>query len=295
MEEFSQEKEGRAGTVGETGQGSPETGYFSNSGITCFQTCNKKYYWSYIALLSPKKKTSPLSFGSAIHTGIKNLYRGKEEENKELVRQYIPNQGEELRTAAKLEVVFDTYKREKFPMIWEVLAVEDPIQFDIDGEIMVVVPDLVVKWRDEIYVIEHKHTTRLTANFFEKFHRDTQIDIEMMGVRSKYGSCAGVYVNGIVIRKGGPKSKLAEVELIMDKITRKDEELARTHEHLSKTIKRIKEEKEFLENRTSCFNYNSRCPYLGLCTNTVHPDSDIFEKRERSLSSIFKQEEDENE
>lgn len=293
MEDISKTEEGRAHPIGETGSVTPEERYFSNSGVTCFQECPRKYYWSYVALLTPKKKSSPLGFGTAVHSGIKNLYRNQAEKNQELVAQYIPNQGEELRTQAKLENIFRTYQAEKFPMLWEVVAVEDPIKFTVGGHTFVVIPDLVVKWRDEFFVIEHKHTTRLTANFFEKFQRDSQIDAEMLAVRSKYGSCGGVYVNGIVIRKGGPKSKLAEVELIMDKITRTEDQLRESERYFYNWIERTLQEITFPENRRSCFNYNSRCGYLPLCTETAKPDSDLYEKRERSLSLIFKTEEEE--
>lgn len=294
MENISQAKE-----EGNTGTGVPcqgtgkEIEYYSNSSITTFQQCPKKFFWSYHALLTTKKKSAPLGFGTALHTGIRNLYRGKEADNVELVKSYIPKQGEELRTQAKLHAVFEEYKKAKMPPVWEVLAVEEPIQFEIYGKTFVVIPDMVVKWRDQIYVVEHKHSTRLTDNFFRKFQRDSQIDMEMLGVIEKYGSCAGVYINAIIIRKGGPKSKLAEVEILMDLITRTKEQLEEAKSYFVQWASKITFETEFLENRRSCFDYNDSCSFLGLCTGVTKVDSELYEKRERSLNLVFKQEEEE--
>lgn len=303
MEDTSQAEERGSEPVEKAGQGSPETGegtqdnpvYFSNSAITTFQECEKKYEWGYVQLLSPKRKGAPLTFGSALHEGIRNLYRGKKEANTKLVADYIPQQGEQLRTQAKLEAVLRTYEEERFPPIWKVLAVEEPIILTDDNQIpFVVVPDLVVEWRNgEIYVIEHKHSTRLTNNFFDKFQRDTQIDAEMLAVKSKYGRCDGVYINAIIIRKGGPSSKLAEVEILTDLVTRSEEALEKSKKHISQIVRRIIETDDFLENRKACFNYNSRCPYLGLCTGTITEIESLFEKRQRSLELLTKQEEEE--
>lgn len=243
--------------------------------------------------MTTRKRAAPLGFGSALHGGIKNLYRGEKEKNYDLIRSYIPKQGEELRTQAKLQTVLEEYEKAKFPMIWEIVAIEEPIQFEISGKIFVVVPDLVVKWRDQLYVVEHKHSTRLTDNFFRKFQRDSQIDIEMLGVIEKYGSCAGVYVNAIIIRKGGPKSKLAEVEILMDLITRDEKQLKEARVYFSDWANKINDEVDYLENRRSCFDYNSTCDFIGLCNGTVKIDSELYEKRERSLNLVFKQEDEE--
>lgn len=194
------------------------------------------------------------------------VYLQKDEELAKIVEQFVEPVGEKIRTKIKLEKVFAKYKAEKMPPPWEeTLEVEKEMFFMAGKYRFVVIPDMVVRWGGAFYGIDHKHTTRLTENFFTKFKRDSQIDAQMIAISEKYGSCNGIYINGVIVRQGGPTSK--EIDFIRDIAERTAEELVVSRKYFEAWAKRCEEDTEKPENRTSCFDYNDSCAYLGLCTN----------------------------
>lgn len=249
--------------------------WFDNTTIQEYQTCPKKCYLKYQKHYRSRKPKSPLEFGRAYHKAKELLLLGKDGEIAELVKSYEAPAEEDLRTRSKLEKLINTYKAERFPPKWdETLMIEEPISLDIGGYHFIVKPDTVIKWRGGVYGYESKHTAyKLYSHYFESFGRSSQVDAQMLGIKEKMGECLGIYGEVAVVRKGGPTSKLKEIEFLTDIITRTPQELKKAKEYFKDWMDTIVADTKFLENRKSCFTFGSPCEFLPLCTGYIdNPD-----------------------
>lgn len=196
------------------------------------------------------------------------LYQGNEDKVNEIIEEFVERPGEEIRTKDKLRKVVEKYKAEKIPPPWEkTIEIEKELFFNAGPYRFVVIPDMVIQWRGAIYGVDHKHTTKMDDNFFRKFTRDSQIDAQMIAIKEKYGSCNGIWVNGVVVRKGGPKAKLPEIEFLRDVAERTADELDQSRKYFEDWARQCSEDKQKLERRTNCFSFRRSCPYLGICTD----------------------------
>lgn len=243
------------------------------------------YYLKYIKGYETKHKSVNLAFGDAIHKIFKCIYTEKMEDTEAIINNYTTQDPKEIRTQGKLRKVRDKYCAEKLPVPWDkTLAVEEKLYFKAGNYSFVVIPDAVVEWNGGIYGIEHKTMTNLRDNFFKSFERDSQIDAQMLGIKDKFGRCDGIYVNAIICRKGGPKAKTAEVEFLMDLVTRTDADLEKSRiyfaDHIHDLWDRPGNIEYWPENRTSCFDYNDSCIFCGLCNDRIDNPDEYYGRRE---------------
>jgi len=252
-------------------EGMPATWeWFDNTTITEYQKCPRKAYLKYQKHYRSPRESTILNFGIAHHKCKELTLLGREGEVGAIIDAYQPPQDEDLRTQLKLKKCHDVFKAERMPPRWEeTLSVEEPISFPIGEFKFVVKPDCVIKWRGGIFGYESKHTARLTNTYFDAFKRNSQVDAQMLGIREKFGMCQGIYVEATVIRKGGPTSKLKEVEIITDIQSRSPQELEEAKEYFHNWMKVITADKQFLENKTSCFNFGVPCEFIGLCNGNI--------------------------
>lgn len=244
--------------------------WFDNTIITTYQTCPRKAYFKFQKFFQSRRENSTLDFGRSYHKAKEFLLLGKPELVQGVIDAYNPPVDEDLRTKLKLEKAIKAYVTEKMPPRWEeTLAVEGTLEVPIGGLLLLVKPDLVIKWRGSIFGLESKHTAKLISNYFDGFKRNSQIDAQLLGIRRKFGECKGIYVEATIVRKGGPTSKLREIEFLTDIISKPEDELKRSERYFEQWMLTIKEDKKFLENRKGCFAYGRPCEYLGLCSGNV--------------------------
>lgn len=83
---------------------------------------------------------------------------------------------------------------------YEVLAVEERIDFKVGGKDFCVKCDTVVRDKKygQVYSLEHKTTKKsLTFNYWAQYNPNSQLCAQTAGVRAKYGECAGVIVDAM--------------------------------------------------------------------------------------------------
>lgn len=255
--------------------------WFDNTIINEYQTCPKKAFLKYQKHWRTKNVIPTLDFGRAYHLGTEYLTKGQPEKIAEVVASYKEPVGEELRTQAKLEKALKTYQAERCPPKWDkTLEIEKVVEMDLGcGTRFVVKPDNVIEWRGGIYGYERKHTAKLSSNYFASYARSSQMDAQMLAIKSKFGECHGIYLEATVIRKGGPYAKTKEIEFLTDIVTRTPQELEKAKEYFSRWMCAIKKDKEFLENRKSCFSYGYPCEFLPYCTGRIDNPEEHYQKR----------------
>jgi hypothetical protein len=239
-----------------------------------FLTCPRKYDLKYNRHWRRGKSAPALEWGRVWHKVVELLLTNKEGEIEALIASYQDYPDDDLRTRAKLYKALAEFKTSRLPVRWEqTIAVEQAITLPIEEFTFAVNPDTVIKWRGAIYGYERKHTGRLGDNYFNVFSRATQVDAQMLAIEKEFGSCNGIYVEATLIRKGGPKSKLKEVEIFTDIVGRDRQALVQSRQYFLDYMRTIRDTKVFRENRQSCFAYGRACEYLPYCTGKIdHPE-----------------------
>jgi len=135
--------------------------------------------------------------------------------------------------------------------------------------------DLPVEWDGQLWVMEHKTTAYLTANYFKQFALDKQLTSYCIAAEECFGKkCAGCIINAIEVwkelKRPTAKSKTPEQHFVRDPVIRTQKLKDRFRENIPKIVKQILEceaKGEFIEadRKDMCFSYNYDCPYRLLC------------------------------
>lgn len=273
------EKQGEAcPQAQETPKQTRPEGVYDNTMIQEFLVCQRKFFLKYIKNWRRGKSAPALEWGRAYHKIVELLLTGRENEIEEVIQAYQDYPDDSLRTREKLRRALATFKTERMPVRWEqTIAVEQAITLPIEEFTFAVNPDTVIKWRGATYGYERKHTGRITENYFNVFSRATQVDAQMLAIEKEFGSCNGIYIEATLIRKGGPTSKLKEVEIFTDIAQRDKTSLATSRQYFLDWMRRIRDEKVYPENRQSCFAYGRGCEYLPFCQGKVENPEEYYQ------------------
>jgi hypothetical protein len=258
------------------------------SKISSFQTCRKKYYWEHVRHLRPKTKGTPLLFGGAIHEALDVYYthddkeKGTIEAIKKFKSEYSTPEGDELRTVENGEKMlmwyFVKYKDEPFKTIGKP---EQGFVFFIGDILYGGRLDLPVEWDGQLWIMEHKTTTRLTGGYFDQFELDKQPTGYIIALEEFTGrKCAGAIINAMEpwkdVKRVSARTKQPEDHFLRKPLTRSDELKERFRYNVQAIVRDIKwceENDEFqeAEKKEVCYYYNRPCPYLQLCTYGESP------------------------
>jgi hypothetical protein len=255
---------------------------WDNSTISCFQTCRRKYYYQYVRHLRPKIKGTPLIFGGAIHDALDCYYKNsnKEEGAVEAVKlfkgAYSTPEGDELRTVENgmklLAWYFTKYKHEPFTVCGKP---EEGFVFPIGDILYGGRLDLPVEWDGQLWIMEHKTTTRLGTGYFDQFELDKQPTGYIIALEEYSGrKCAGCIINAMEpwkeVKRVTAKTKQPEDHFLRKPLTRSRELKERFRYNVQAIVRDIKwcesnGEFQEAEKKESCYYYNRSCPYLQLC------------------------------
>ena len=255
---------------------------WDNSTISCFQTCRRKYYWQYVRHLRPAVKGTPLIFGSAIHDALDCYYKSEDREKsivdavKLFKESYTTPEGDMLRTVengVKLLSWYSVkYKNEPFKVHGKP---EEGFVFFIGDILYGGRLDLPVVWDDQLWIMEHKTTTRLGASYFDQFELDKQITGYIIALEEYSGrKCSGAIINVLEpwkeVKRVTAKTKQPEDHFLRKPITKSQHLKDRFRYNVQAIVRDIKwceENNEFqeAEKKEACFYYNRNCPFLQLC------------------------------
>lgn len=253
------------------------------STLSSFQTCRKKYYFEHIRHLRPKLKGAALEFGGAIHEGLDAYYKqgGGEAGLKAGLEAFQggwkDREGDEIRTVEngiKMLTWYSVkYKHEPFKTVGKP---ESGFVFFIGDILYGGRIDLPVEWDGNLWIMEHKTTTRLSGGYFDQYELDKQVTGYIIAAENyfKDRKVMGCIVNVMepwkeLIRPTA-KSKQPEDHFLRKPITRSTMVKERFKLNVQRIVRDIHwctENDEFMEaeKKEVCHYYNRPCPYLQLC------------------------------
>lgn len=277
----------------------------TNSAITCFRTCARKYYWRYLRELELKEKAESLTLGAQIHKYLEGFYL-----------QTPIDPCDEILSPKGLGIMEGL--AQAYPQVYaddfnlfEVLAVEKKIDGPIvnpesgrasldyvfGGKI-----DALVQMKADHYgftagdlvLLEHKSASRVDENYLDRLELDSQIRLYSLYLERQLKlPIAGVLYNIVIkpaIRSKKEESpaefsrRLSQVMMQPSQYQRHSlripaHQLFETEREIwcmKALIARARREGLYPRNDHSCFDYSRKCDYYELCISQ-DPEQAIVE------------------
>lgn len=249
------------------------------STLDTFQTCRKKYYWWYVRGLNAKTKSMALIFGQNIHDALDVFYRGEGIDKAIQLYEatHVDREGDDLRTVANgkklLEWYGRLYQNEPFKPL---MKPESGFVFHLTDDILYGGRmDLLADWNGQMWVVEHKTTSKLGSMFFRQFDLDKQPTGYIMAAEAfSKRECQGCLINAVQpwkdVKRVSAKTKRPEEHFVRAPLTKTKEQKERFRLNVARIVRDIlwcEENNEFYEaeKKDVCFSYNYDCPYKELC------------------------------
>ncbi|MEO5366710.1 MAG: PD-(D/E)XK nuclease family protein [Magnetococcus sp. WYHC-3] len=202
----------------------------SNSKRTCFDTCHKKFYYSYLyedVGLEEKLPPSPLRLGSAIHTVLMHHYSGASAEIAVQAGVATYNSifedieiliTEKEATAIDKEIAIVEGFIKPYTDFWadedaefKIMATELDLSTSISPQVRYSGRlDLVVERKGQLYVVDHKTLSMFRAPYFNRLHFDYQLTGYAWLAAKHFKQPVGVIYN--CIKKPAIRQKMHETK-----------------------------------------------------------------------------------
>jgi len=273
----------------------------NHSRLNAYLTCERYFWWEFVQNLIPKRVALPLLVGAATHQGLATHYTPGT--TKAQVEAAIHAEFEEVRSrAAFLEreleelrqqeeytkFVVERYQEYYQQEPWQVLAPEVQGHTALGPHEFYYRTDAVIAWRGSLYLLEHKTTSQLGANYFKKFANDGQITSYIWAVGKQLGQQPkGAVINAIVKSKN-----LLKVEFARDVVFRPE---AQVQEYMTQRellagqiedqIQSAGDQKvAWIMNTQECVRFNRTCDYLPLCLKDNEATREGYVTREQDYT-----------
>lgn len=303
----------------------------SNSERQAFTMCRKKWQWTYDERYEPIGTPTPFLVGTAVHEVIAEFYKpvkdprsedgelldmspeaiinrvfdpvlsGKDnrflspEQMEDVAKQKVMTLGMAL---AYVRVYADDRKK------WKVIDVERKGKFRINKNWdMYFTVDMLVKIKGKAWVVEHKTTAVIDANYVSRLDLDDQVTTYLVGVEKTWGIKAeGVIYNVIMkprirqkqketreeylgrvlaLYEDNPQEYLYRAQLYRTKGIRKTFE--RELDLFTKEMDRAEKLGFYYKNTGACSGIRGTCSMMPLCIEGEKAAKDRFRvRKERS-------------
>lgn len=196
-----------------------------NYTLSMFQTCPAKYKRRIVQGWKPKKQSGALGFGQLLHLGIETWYRthSLEASITSIVENWPSNHPEDdWRDMQKCISVMEEYVREYPSELWKVVGIETEtpmleVSFTLplvdefgqqlytyDGYAIQYggIFDMLINFNGQMYVMDHKTTTRLGQYYFSQYKPNNQITGYLWGASQLTSQrIGGAFINAIGLYK----------------------------------------------------------------------------------------------
>ena len=248
------------------------------STLSCFQTCRKKFYYQHILHLKPKLKGVPLLFGGAIHEGLDEWYTTNDVEKmvSAFLKNYEDREGDDLRTRANGEKMLRAYASKYATEYFKVLdKPEASFVYPIGNIMFGGRIDLPIEMNGDLWIMEHKTTTRLGGSYFNQYELDKQPTGYVLAAEEYFGrECKGCLMNVMEpwkdVKRVTAKTKAPEDHFLRKPISRNKKMKDRFKLNVQRIVRDIewcKSENEYFEaeKKEVCTYYMRPCPFHALC------------------------------
>jgi len=274
----------------------------SHNSASTYRGCPKKYYWSYIQGLKPKKKAISLTVGGIVHEGFDKFYHGTSDNDVLLhiqkrfdddIAKATVDEQEDLRVGKYIAEGMWMYYPWKNVKEWDQHFPEK--EFDIPfpglrGVRLVGRVDGLVKKNGNWWVREFK-TTGLTPRQFEgRCKTSAQVTGYVYAMRELGYAVQGVLFDAIkkpLLRKRKTDTVDDYGKRIIEDYKadaslpekdrkcysrptsyRKDSDLRLFHDDMAEMVRDIRRRRRsnvWWRNQDYCWSFNSECPYEKIC------------------------------
>jgi len=251
--------------------------------------------WETTSLNQPRSVVMDAAFGAFITYWIKEGMTPPHEIDLGLSDELMPRT-----PAVALEMLEDYYeKRQRSIQEWEIIEIERPFAVPLDPEDETLfyigrIDKIVRPTHTSVRGIEHKTTTamrldstrkkqRISPMYLESFSPNSQIDGYLYALNLLYPEESAarkidVFADPVLVHKVGQDAQFVPVDR---QVPHLDNWLGETHSWVDQieaqrtALQAVSEADRYMnafpKNTNSCFNFNSACPYLGLCKARANP------------------------
>jgi len=237
----------------------------SHTKIMTWQTCHKKYYWTYIEKLTPKAKAQPLQIGDVVHKLHHLWVIGKLTPEiiidlpKVVTKLYPENTEFESSEVAMwagilMKGYLDKYSEDD-PL--EFISSEVHIEVELEHVVLVMKVDALARPKDQrLWRVEHKTTKRMDSFYLAGLKGGLQAALYDFGIEQMFHEKSSGTIYNLLVKTKVPDYHRAYA---MASRTAIDRALA--------TVEGVYQEIQQGDYFPSswCFSYNSECGYKKLC------------------------------
>ena len=241
----------------------PDKDEFSQSGISTYLECPRKFYYYKIEKVKSEQSTAAV-FGTAIHAGVEEFYTSRDVLKSinaftELFIDAPESKKHTLRGGIYIMEKYCAEYRDDPAVLIDNIETEQWFPMP-DGSMLLARMDRLIQENGLTLVVDTKSTSMsLTPYYFKKYENDLQGSLYFHIVKSILGECDGVLIDGIKVpypvRSGEP--------FVRQMFLRTDEQIENAIETYTKAVGEIRKG-NFPCNPNSCANWGG-CPYLLKC------------------------------
>ena len=298
-----------------TGPGAPDL-ILTNSSITTWLSCHRKFKLQYEDLISLKAIATPLVIGSIVHEGLADLLQGKGLEHatahvRTLIKKARAGILEDPEGFEDDAVIIEGmirgwdknrgHLKDAKPWVWQDKTwVEQVFEVKMSGgEVITGKIDGVVTLPDGIWVVEHKTAGRVDSAYINRLAVDAQVSMYSWAIWKLLGEKPkGTIYN--VLGKPGIRQKKTESpaqfqERLLTELTsdpkyffstmlyRDDQQLQdfdKNLQHIIDDVRRERDRKAWVPNTSQCSMIGRTCNMLPICASGMKPEvMALYDKR----------------
>ena len=255
---------------------------FDYTMMSTFQTCQRKYYFRMVRNLVGKKTQTAPEFGKCIHSALDVWFSTRDINTTVRVfkESFVENPDDTKRTLVMGEWILRNYAEKYAAEPFKVIATEQTFELDLpNGNKHTGRIDKIIDWDGAIYVMDHKTTSQLGPQFFNKFKPNLQMSGYVWAARRLgFTNCSGILVDGILVASGLLEaSRRARLTPLARDISTRSEEELKEWEHtvleIHDDIGECEGSGVWTPNFDACCDYGE-CPYRRICVE----DGEVREK-----------------
>lgn len=253
----------------------------SPSMMQLWDLCKRKWWLHYVGKRGRGEKVDTKDAGTAIHNFFQTWYdedwswMGWEEHMELFENDFPPEESTEKRNCHHMKMVLKAYvtqyPRETEP--FEVVSLEETLRIPVEG---CQLPlnckiDMLVRYHNGLWVMDHKSTSRMGATYFEQFRHNWQTYCYLYAAEKLRGErCHGIIYNAVGLRQKIDKDSFMRSEVVKNE--------SQLSYHMKTWAKKVNEMYEFVKGNyenpeaflmspgsTACRAYNSSCFALDYC------------------------------
>lgn len=268
----------------------------SNNSTSIFNSCQKKYFWTYVQGLKPIRKSSALSLGGIIHEAFDLYYRGTSlGDTSKFIHDTMDSQianakPEEIEDLTIVKhILLGMWSFHPFKLSdWTSIKPEMEFRVKIPGTRGIVfvgkIDGLVTDQSGSMWVRELKTTSQPFSQFELRSRQSPQGSGYIWAMRQLGYPVQGIiydYIKKPLLRKGVSENAISYCQRIFTDYGQRPDNYFKRHpsyrtaeeirlfeQDLKKVaydIRQRSHDNNWHRNADQCWNYNSECPYLKIC------------------------------